>query len=110
LVLPAILFNYLGEGALLLQDPAAANNPFYLLTPSWGLYPMVILATLATVIASQAVISGVFSLTWQAVQLGYCPRMDIVHTSEPTFRTSTQLVKYLRLIFMPSTLWNTYIL
>ena len=82
LVFPAILLNYLGQGALLLSDPAAVQNPFYLLAPSWGLYPMVALATVATVIASQAVISGVFSLTRQAIQLGYCPRMNIVHTSE----------------------------
>ncbi|MFZ1642831.1 MAG: potassium transporter Kup [Candidatus Contendobacter sp.] len=82
LVLPAILLNYLGQGALLLHDPTAVTNPFYLLAPSWMLYPMVILSTLATVIASQAVISGVFSLTRQAVQLGYCPRIAIRHTSE----------------------------
>jgi KUP system potassium uptake protein len=82
LVMPAILLNYLGQGALLLSDPSATANPFYLLAPSWGLYPMVILSTLATVIASQAVISGVFSLTRQAVQLGYSPRVNIVHTSE----------------------------
>ncbi|MBK8754163.1 MAG: potassium transporter Kup [Candidatus Competibacteraceae bacterium] len=82
LVLPAILLNYLGQGALLLRDPTAVANPFYLLAPSWMLYPMVILSTLATVIASQAVISGVFSLTRQAVQLGYCPRIAIRHTSE----------------------------
>ncbi len=82
LVMPAILLNYLGQGALLLRDPTATENPFYLLAPSWGLYPMVILSTLATVIASQAVISGVFSLTRQAVQLGYSPRVNIVHTSE----------------------------
>ncbi len=82
LVMPAILLNYLGQGALLLSDPSATENPFYLLAPSWSLYPMVILSTLATVIASQAVISGVFSLTRQAVQLGYSPRVNIVHTSE----------------------------
>ena len=82
LVLPAILLNYLGQGALLLRDPATDANPFYHVAPSWMLYPMVILATLATVIASQAVISGVFSLTQQAAQLGYCPRIAIRHTSE----------------------------
>ncbi len=82
LVLPAILLNYFGQGALLLHDPATVANPFYLLAPSWMLYPMVILAMLATVIASQAVISGVFSLTRQAAQLGYCPRIAIRHTSE----------------------------
>jgi KUP system potassium uptake protein len=82
LVLPAILLNYLGQGALLLRDPTAVTHPFYLLAPSWLLYPLVILATLATVIASQAVISGVFSVTRQAAQLGYCPRIAIRHTSD----------------------------
>ena len=81
-VLPALLLNYFGQGALLIHDPAAAQNPFYLLAPSWALYPLVILATLATVIASQAVISGAFSVTRQAMQLGYCPRLEIQHTSE----------------------------
>ncbi|MBF8791511.1 potassium transporter Kup [Pseudomonas monteilii] len=81
LVLPALVLNYFGQGAMLLQDPAAARNPFYLLAPSWALLPLVGLATLATVIASQAVISGAFSLTRQAIQLGYVPRMQIQHTS-----------------------------
>ncbi len=81
-VLPAIVLNYLGQGALLLHDPAAISHPFYLLAPSWLLYPLVILATMATVIASQAVISGVFSVTRQAAQLGYCPRIAIRHTSD----------------------------
>jgi KUP system potassium uptake protein len=81
LVAPALLLNYFGQGALLLRDPEAAHNPFYRLAPEWGLYPLVILATLATAIASQAVISGVYSLTRQAVQLGYAPRTEIVHTS-----------------------------
>lgn len=81
LVLPALMLNYLGQGALLLRAPEAARNPFYLLAPSWGLYPLVGLAMLAAVIASQALISGVFSLTRQAMQLGYCPRMEVVHTS-----------------------------
>ncbi|MFA5171552.1 MAG: potassium transporter Kup [Sulfuriferula sp.] len=80
-VLPALLLNYFGQGALLIQDPASAVNPFYNLAPDWALYPMVGLSTLATVIASQAVISGVFSVTRQATQLGFMPRMDIVHTS-----------------------------
>ncbi len=80
-VLPALLLNYFGQGALLIQDPGAAANPFYNLAPDWALYPMVGLATMATVIASQAVISGVFSVTRQATQLGFMPRMDIVHTS-----------------------------
>ena len=81
LVLPALMLNYFGQGALLLGDPEAARNPFYLLAPSWALIPLVGLATLATVIASQAVISGAFSLTRQAIQLGYIPRMHIRHTS-----------------------------
>ncbi|MBI1875241.1 MAG: potassium transporter Kup [Acidobacteria bacterium] len=81
IVLPALLLNYFGQGALLLHDPAARVNPFYHLSPAWALYPMVLLATVATVIASQAVISGAFSLTRQAVQLGYSPRMEIAHTS-----------------------------
>jgi KUP system potassium uptake protein len=81
LVGPSLLLNYFGQGALLLRDPGAADNPFYRLAPEWALYPLLILATLATVIASQAVISGVFSLTRQAIQLGYAPRMEIIHTS-----------------------------
>ncbi len=82
LVLPGLLLNYLGQGALILANPAAVHNPFYLLTPGWALLPMVALSTLATVIASQAVISGAFSLTHQAIQLGYIPRMFIEHTSD----------------------------
>ena len=81
-VLPALLLNYFGQGALILRDPAALAHPFYKLAPGWALYPLIGLATLATVIASQAVISGTYSLTRQAIQLGYCPRMDIFHTSE----------------------------
>ncbi|WP_295485830.1 potassium transporter Kup [uncultured Pseudomonas sp.] len=81
LVLPALVLNYFGQGAMLLQNPEAARNPFYLLAPSWALLPLVALSTLATVIASQAVISGAFSLTRQAIQLGYVPRMQIQHTS-----------------------------
>ncbi len=82
LVQPALLLNYFGQGALLLHDPTALRNPFYLMVPAWGLFPLVILATVATIIASQAVISGAFSLTRQAIQLGYCPRMEILHTSD----------------------------
>jgi KUP system potassium uptake protein len=78
---PSLVLQYFGQGALLIRNPAAASNPFYLLAPKWALYPLVILATFATVIASQAIISGVFSLTRQAIQLGYFPRMQIVHTS-----------------------------
>jgi KUP system potassium uptake protein len=80
-VLPGLLLNYFGQGALLLSEPKAVENPFYLMAPSWALYPLVGLATAATVIASQAVISGSFSLTRQAVQLGYLPRFTIEHTS-----------------------------
>lgn len=83
LVLPSLLLNYFGQGALLLEKGASAvTNPFYLMAPGWALYPLVLLATLATVIASQAVITGAFSMTQQAIQLGYVPRMDIQHTSE----------------------------
>jgi KUP system potassium uptake protein len=82
LVLPALLLNYLGQGALLLRDPAAKANPFYLLAPQVMLVPLVVLATIAAVVASQALISGAFSLTQQAVQLGYSPRVTIVHTSK----------------------------
>ena len=79
--LPALLLNYFGQGALLLRQPDAAVNPFYYLAPAWALYPLIALATAATIIASQAVISGAFSLTRQAVQLGYSPRLQIEHTS-----------------------------
>jgi len=81
LVLPALLLNYFGQGALVIQDPTAAEHPFFQLAPEWALIPLVVLTTFATVIASQAVISGAFSLTRQAVQLGYLPRVDIEHTS-----------------------------
>ena len=79
--LPALLLNYFGQGALLLRDPLAAESPFYHLAPQAALYPLILLATAATIIASQAVISGAFSLTRQAVQLGYSPRVKIEHTS-----------------------------
>ena len=79
--LPALVLNYFGQGAVIINDPAALKSPFYLLAPEWMLYPLVILATMATVIASQALISGVFSLTRQSIQLGYFPRVKIVHTS-----------------------------
>jgi KUP system potassium uptake protein len=81
IVFPALLANYFGQGALLLAHPEAAANPFYGLVPRWGLLPMVVLATTATVIASQALITGAFSLSSQAVQLGYLPRLSVVHTS-----------------------------
>ncbi|HMS63985.1 MAG TPA: potassium transporter Kup [Ignavibacteria bacterium] len=82
LVLPCLLLNYFGQGALILNDPKAIENPFYYLAPDWALYPLVVLATLATVIASQALISGAFSITFQALQLGFLPRINILHTSE----------------------------
>ncbi len=99
LVLPALVLNYYGQGALLLKDPAAIQSPFYLLAPGWALIPMVVLATAATVIASQAVISGAFSVARQAVQLGYLPRMRIVHTSD------TEAGQ----IYVPFTNWTLYI-
>jgi KUP system potassium uptake protein len=95
LVAPALVLNYFGQGALLMSDPAAAANPFYHLVPGWALYPMVALATAATVIASQAVISGAYSITRQAVQLGFLPRMTIVHTSPREFGQ----------IYIPSVNW-----
>jgi KUP system potassium uptake protein len=95
-VLPALLLNYFGQGALLIHNPEAAQNPFYLMAPSWALYPMVALSTLATVIASQAVISGAFSVTRQAMQLGYCPRLDIQHTSE----------KAIGQVYLPAVNWT----
>jgi KUP system potassium uptake protein len=84
-VLPALLINYLGQGALVLANPKAVENPFFLLFPDWALLPMVLLATVATVIASQAVITGAYSLTRQAIQLGLLPRFEIRHTSEALF-------------------------
>jgi KUP system potassium uptake protein len=81
LVMPALVLNYFGQGALVLHDPEAARNPFYLLAPEWALYPMIGVATAAAIVASQALISGSFSLTHQAVQLGYSPRVTIRHTS-----------------------------
>jgi len=84
-VLPALTVNYLGQGALVLADPKSVENPFFLLYPDWALLPMVLLATAATVIASQAVITGAYSLTRQAIQLGLLPRLEIRHTSEALF-------------------------
>ncbi|HVG45823.1 MAG TPA: potassium transporter Kup [Longimicrobium sp.] len=80
-VLPALLLNYFGQGALLVRDPSAVENPFFRMVPGWALYPVVVVATAAAVIASQALITGAFSLTMQAVQLGYIPRVEIQHTS-----------------------------
>jgi len=81
-VMPALVLNYFGQGALILNDPTAIKNPFYLLAPDWALVPLLLLATAAAIIASQAVISGAFSLTRAAIQMGYCPRLTIEHTSE----------------------------
>jgi len=80
-VMPALVLNYFGQGALLLSDPAAVKNPFYLMAPDWALIPLVVLATAAAVIASQALITGAFSVTKQVIQLGYLPRLNILHTS-----------------------------
>lgn len=82
LVYPCLMLNYMGQGALLLGNPAAVENPFYLMAPEWARLPLVVLATAATIIASQAVISGAFSVTHQAIQLGYLPRLKTAHTSE----------------------------
>ena len=95
LVAPALVLNYFGQGALLMRDPAAIANPFYLAFPAWALYPMVALATAATVIASQATISGAYSVTQQAIQLGFLPRMRILHTSASSFGQ----------IYMPAINW-----
>jgi KUP system potassium uptake protein len=94
-VLPALLLNYFGQGALILRDPSAIEHPFFHMAPDWALYPLVALSTVATVIASQAVISGAFSLTRQAVQLGYLPRLRIEHTSE----------RQIGQIYIPSVNW-----
>lgn len=83
-VYPCLILNYFGQGALVMRDPAALENPFYFMVPSWALLPMVILATCATIIASQAVITGTYSITRQAINLGFLPRMNILHTSETT--------------------------
>lgn len=95
LVLPSLLLNYLGQGALLIENPGAAENPFYRLAPEWALYPLIVLATGAAIIASQALISGAYSLTMQAIQLGFMPRLKIEHTS------STQMGQ----IYIPALNW-----
>ncbi len=100
LVFPALLLNYLGQGALLLDHPAASDNPFYRLLPEWSVVPMVVLATAATVIASQATISGTFSFVKQAIQLGYLPRMHVVYTSAATAAQ----------IYVPAVNWLQYAL
>ncbi|HJS48312.1 MAG TPA: potassium transporter Kup, partial [Gemmatimonadales bacterium] len=84
-VFPALLLNYFGQGAWLLEHPEAARNPFFALAPRWALYPMIAVATLAATVASQALISGAYSLTRQAIQLGLCPRLTVVHTSETQY-------------------------
>jgi len=98
--LPTLLLNYFGQGALLLRDPSAASNPFYLLAPTWSLYPLIALATAAAIIASQAIISGAYSLTRQAVQLGYAPRLRIEHTSS----------REIGQIYVPSVNWALMLL
>ncbi len=98
-VMPALVLNYFGQGALLLNNPAAVKNPFYLMAPEWALLPLVGLATLATVIASQALITGAFSVTKQAIQMGYLPRLNIQHTS---VRDTGQ-------IYMPFINWGLFI-
>src|SRR5258708_22409911 len=81
IVMPALVCNYFGQGALLIENPAAISNPFYMMAPAWSLWPLVIIATAASGIASQAVISGVFSVTTQAVSLGLPPRLRVGHSS-----------------------------
>ena len=98
-VLPALVFNYFGQGALLLDNPQAVKNPFFLLAPEWALIPMVLLATAATVIASQAVISGAFSVASQSVQMGFLPRMEIRQTSSKAHGQ----------IYVPFTNWTLYL-
>jgi KUP system potassium uptake protein len=98
-VMPALVLNYFGQGALLLGNPAAVKNPFYLMAPDWALLPLVGLATLATVIASQALITGAFSVTKQAIQMGYLPRLNIQHTS---VRDTGQ-------IYMPFINWSLFV-
>ena len=99
IVFPALLLNYFGQGAFLLASPESSNNPFYSLVPSWGLIPMVLLATMATIIASQALITGVFSLVQQAIQLGYLPRVTIKHTS----------ASHIGQIYVPAANWSLMI-
>jgi KUP system potassium uptake protein len=97
--LPGLILNYFGQGALLLSTPAAISNPFYLLAPNWSLAPLVLLSTIASVIASQALISGVFSITRQAIQLGLCPRLTIIHTSSQEIGQ----------IYVPSMNWAMFV-
>ena len=99
-VMPALTLNYFGQGALLLSNPAAVKNPFYMMAPEWALFPLVGLATMATVIASQALITGAFSVTKQVIQLGYLPRLQVLHTS----------VKETGQIYMPFVNWGLFVL
>ena len=99
-VMPALTLNYFGQGALLLSNPEAVKNPFYMMAPDWGLIPLVCLATMATVIASQALITGAFSVTKQVIQLGYLPRLQVLHTS----------VKELGQIYIPFVNWGLFVL
>ncbi len=98
-VMPALTLNYFGQGALLLRNPEAVKNPFYMMAPDWALLPMVLLATMATVIASQALITGAFSVTKQVIQLGYLPRLQVQHTS----------VKDTGQIYMPFVNWGLFV-
>ena len=98
-VMPSLTLNYFGQGALLLNNPAAVKNPFYMMAPDWALIPLVILATLAAVIASQALITGAFSVTKQVIQLGYLPRLNVIHTSA---RDAGQ-------IYMPFVNWGLFV-
>ncbi|MFC4293451.1 potassium transporter Kup [Novosphingobium tardum] len=100
LVYPCLMLNYMGQGALLLNDPAAVENPFYLMAPEWARLPLVLISTMATIIASQAVISGAFSVTHQAIQLGFLPRLKTLHTSE---RAAGQ-------IYLPSVNWGLLVM
>ncbi len=100
IVMPALTLNYFGQGALLLQNPAAVKNPFFMMAPAWALVPLVGLATLATVIASQALITGAFSVTKQVIQLGYLPRLQIWHTN----------VKETGQIYMPFVNWGLFVM
>jgi len=98
-VMPALTLNYFGQGALLLKNPEAVKNPFFMMAPDWALLPLVVLATMATVIASQALISGAFSVTKQVIQLGYLPRLQVLHTS----------VKDTGQIYMPFVNWGLFV-
>ena len=98
-VMPSLTLNYFGQGALLLANPAAVKNPFYMMAPDWALIPLVVLATLAAVIASQALITGAFSVTKQVIQLGYLPRLNLIHTSA---REAGQ-------IYIPSVNWGLFV-